>query len=178
MNSAKTITATFNTVSKLTVAKNGTGSGTVTSSPAGISCGSTCSASFAGGTSVTLTAAAASGSTFAGWSGCDSQSGATCTVNLSSDKSVTATFIAIPPPSVKINSAKISATRRTATFKFTGSGGAGRLRFKCRLDKAVFKACASPKSYTKLKHGKHSFAVEAIDSRGTTSRRATRSFSI
>ena len=53
----------------LTVVKAGTGSGTVTSSPAGITCGSTCSALFASGTSVTLTATADSGSTFAGWSG-------------------------------------------------------------------------------------------------------------
>ncbi len=40
----------------LTVNKTGTGSGTVTSSPSGINCGSTCSAQFAQGTAVTLTA--------------------------------------------------------------------------------------------------------------------------
>ena len=53
----------------LTVTKTGAGSGTVTSGPAGISCGATCSAAWAGGTVVTLTAAAASGSWFAGWTG-------------------------------------------------------------------------------------------------------------
>jgi hypothetical protein len=32
------------------------------------------------------------GSTFGGWSGCDSMSGQTCTVDLTSDRTVTATF--------------------------------------------------------------------------------------
>ena len=75
----------------LTVGKAGTGSGTVTSSPAGISCGSDCSESYASGTSVTLTASAAGGSTFAGWSGACSGTG-TCTVSMTAALSVTATF--------------------------------------------------------------------------------------
>jgi hypothetical protein len=70
------------------------GSGTVSSSPAGISsCGSTCSASFAGGTAVTLTALPASGSTFSGWGGACSGSSA-CTVTMSKAQQVTAGFIA------------------------------------------------------------------------------------
>jgi hypothetical protein len=77
----------------LTVTKTGTGSGTVTSSPSGISCGADCSAPYALGTSVTLTAAPASGSTFGSWAGCDSVSGLSCTVTMNTDRSVTATFI-------------------------------------------------------------------------------------
>jgi beta-galactosidase len=76
----------------LTVAKGGTGVGTVTSTPAGIACGSTCSASYASGTSVTLTAAAASGSTFGGWSGACGGTSSICTVAMSAARSVTATF--------------------------------------------------------------------------------------
>src|SRR5438445_3261711 len=53
----------------LTIAKAGTGSGTVTSTPAGITCGTSCSGSYASGTAVTLTATPAAGSTFTGWSG-------------------------------------------------------------------------------------------------------------
>jgi hypothetical protein len=75
----------------LTVTKGGTGSGTVSSSPSGISCGSTCSASYDSGTSVTLTATAATGSTFAGWSGACSGT-STCTVSMSAAQNVTATF--------------------------------------------------------------------------------------
>lgn len=75
----------------LTVTKAGTGSGTVTSSPSGINCGSTCSANYSGGTSVTLTAAVANGSTFAGWSGACTGAGI-CTVLMTAARSVTATF--------------------------------------------------------------------------------------
>src|SRR5207249_827582 len=57
------------TGSTLTVSMAGAGSGTVTSNPAGISCGATCSASFTTGTMVTLTAAPGAGSTFTGWNG-------------------------------------------------------------------------------------------------------------
>ena len=76
----------------LTVNKTGTGSGTVTSSPAGISCGTDCSEPYNSGTNVTLTASAAGGSTFANWSGCNTVSGATCTVAMSAATTVTATF--------------------------------------------------------------------------------------
>lgn len=75
----------------LTVTPAGNGSGTVTSAPAGISCGPTCSGSFATGTPVTLTAAPASGSTFAGWSGACTGTG-TCMVTLNAATAVTASF--------------------------------------------------------------------------------------
>ncbi len=96
MSGARSATATF-TVSQfaLSVSTAGTGSGTVISTPAGISCGTTCSASFATGTSVTLTPAAASGSTFAGWSGACTGTG-TCTVAMTSAQSVSATFTLLP----------------------------------------------------------------------------------
>jgi Divergent InlB B-repeat domain len=89
-----TVTATFNSGSglTLTVTKAGTGSGTVSSSPAGISCGSTCSASFASGTQVTLTESAATNSTFAGWSGGGCTGTGTCVVTLNAATIVTATF--------------------------------------------------------------------------------------
>jgi len=100
MSSNKGVTATFNSAPTgpytLAVGKSGTGSGTVTSSPAGINCGTDCSESYSSGTSVTLTASAAAGSTFAGWSGACSGTGS-CVVSMSSDKSVTATFTLEPP---------------------------------------------------------------------------------
>ena len=92
MSAAKSVTATFNVPAfKLSVTKAGTGTGTVTSSPTGISCGTTCSANFKSGTVVTLTASAAAGSTFAGWSGACTGTG-TCSVTMSAAKSVTVTF--------------------------------------------------------------------------------------
>ena len=108
VSAATAITATFTVSSttpppvQLTVSAAGTGTGTITSSPSGITCGQTCSASFASGTSVTLTATPATGSTFAGWSGGCSGTGA-CIVTLAAKTSITATFnSAAPPPQVQL----------------------------------------------------------------------------
>jgi uncharacterized repeat protein (TIGR02543 family) len=79
----------------LSVIKSGTGSGTISSSPANIDCGALCSASFNSGTNVILTATPASGSLFAGWSGACSNSSGTCAVTMDASKSVTSTF-AVP----------------------------------------------------------------------------------
>jgi Divergent InlB B-repeat domain len=80
----------------LEVEREGSGSGTVTSSPAGIECGSKCSAGFEEHTEVTLTATAAPGSTFAGWSGGGCSGVEACVVKLEDDTTVTATFEAEP----------------------------------------------------------------------------------
>ena len=68
------------------------GSGTVTASAVGISCGSQCVGYAAPGTTVTLTASPSSGSQVS-WSGCTSRSGNTCTVALTTDRTVTASFV-------------------------------------------------------------------------------------
>ncbi len=75
----------------LAVAKSGTGSGFVSSSPTGIDCGATCFASFASGTKVILSATPVSGSTFAGWRGACTGTG-TCTVTMGAAKKVGAAF--------------------------------------------------------------------------------------
>lgn len=80
---------------KLTVGKIGTGTGTVTSSPAGINCGTTCSANFPSGQTVTLLPLAAPGSSFAAWSGCSSVSGIYCSVVMSAKRTPQATFNAV-----------------------------------------------------------------------------------
>jgi phospholipase C len=78
---------------QLTVATAGSGTGTVTSAPSGISCGTTCTANFPSGSSVTLTAAPTTGFVFTGWSGACSGT-ATCSVTINAATSVTATFSA------------------------------------------------------------------------------------
>ena len=78
----------------LAVANAGTGSGTITSSPAGINCGSTCSGSYTSGATVALTAAPATNSTFVSWTGTGcSASTATINVSISVSRSCTATYI-------------------------------------------------------------------------------------
>ena len=110
LNSNTTVTATFNALHTLTVSKAGSGSGGVTSSPAGINCGSTCAHVFTAGTQVTLTATAAAGSTFAGWSGGGCSGTGTCKVTVINDTGVTATFNTTPP------------VTHTLTVSLNGSG--------------------------------------------------------
>ena len=76
----------------LSIGKTGAGSGTVTSSPAGISCGATCSAIFNSGQLITLTPAADPNSTFTGWSGGICVGNGLCTFMLAEPTTVTAEF--------------------------------------------------------------------------------------
>jgi List-Bact-rpt repeat protein len=94
MDAAKSVTASFVPAKTLTVAKSGTGAGTVSSDPVGVDCGPTCAVGYDEGTVVTLTAVASSGSRFTGWSGACTGSGA-CSVTMDAAKSVTADFIAL-----------------------------------------------------------------------------------
>jgi hypothetical protein len=87
---------------RLEVRRAGTGSGTVVSVPAGISCGADCSHSYPNGTNVTLSASAAPGSRFTGWTG-----NRTCrdgVVGMSANHRCTANFVSdsssAPPPAV------------------------------------------------------------------------------
>jgi hypothetical protein len=76
----------------LTVTRDGSGSGTVASAPAGIQCGGDCSESYPPGTPVTLTAMPSGSSTFTGWSGAGCSGTGTCAVTLSAATNVVATF--------------------------------------------------------------------------------------
>ena len=72
------------------------GSGTVAiTAPSAISCGTSCTVSYASGTTVTLVATANSGSTFSSWTGCTSTSGTSCTVIVDAAKTVTANFVGV-----------------------------------------------------------------------------------
>ncbi len=105
----------------LDVEKTGTGLGTVTSTPAGIDCGGTCTAVYPGGGMVALTATANPGSTFTGWDGACTGAAA-CEVTLAGAVSVTATFTLNsgpgPPPGTgppakvtKVSAAKAKGVR-------------------------------------------------------------------
>jgi len=98
----RSCTATFNPPRTLTVTV--VGSGTVTSIPIGINCGQDCSEPFTEGTNVTLVTSPAAGFTFGAWSG----AGCGATVQMTQDRSCTATFTQNPP--------------RTLTVTVVGSG--------------------------------------------------------
>jgi N-acetylneuraminic acid mutarotase len=75
---------------------------------------------------------------------------------------------AVPPDTTITANPPNPAASANASFSFTGSdpGGSGVAGFECKLDGGVFSACASPKTYTGLSDGSHTFLVRAIDAAG------------
>jgi Right handed beta helix region/Divergent InlB B-repeat domain len=93
LTTATTVGATFSPAPvTITVIRAGLGNGSVTSSPAGIACGTTCSASFPSGSPVVLTAAPLGGAVFVGWSGGGCVGTGACSVTPVVATTVTATF--------------------------------------------------------------------------------------
>ena len=68
------------------------------------------------------------------------------------------------PPRTSLRAARINQAKRRVTFRFA-SGEAGS-KFLCKLDKKKYKLCTSPKTYKRLKPGKHVFRVKARDRAG------------
>jgi hypothetical protein len=143
------VTAEFKTTPvepkfKLTITKAGTGSGKVTSTPAGIDCGSTCEAEFGKGKVVSLTQAADPGSEFKEWTGACTGSGA-CEVTLSAAKKVGASFklkpvekVNPPPPPVPgqaqpSSSAPYKAGKAAITLACAGGPCSGTLQLTARI---------------------------------------------
>jgi hypothetical protein len=121
------LAANFFTVS---VTLAGLGSGSVASTPSGLTCGTTCSYVFSTATQITLTP---TGSGFAGWSGgtgsatvCNGTTGA-CTFTPTSDSNITATFNVPPPSPLTISTAG------------TGTGSVS-----CNVNSGGFGPCAGP----------------------------------
>jgi subtilisin family serine protease len=84
------------TVKTLAITRAGTGTGTITSDPSGLLCGASCSAPFPSGSIVSLSATAAAGSAFTGWSGAGCTGTSTCSVTMGSEENVTAGFTLTP----------------------------------------------------------------------------------
>jgi hypothetical protein len=126
INSTRTVHAVFVAVGKrtLTVSKVGNGAGTVVSKPAAIDCGATCSAEIAATTKLTLSATAAAGSSFSGFSG--ACTGAkTCKVTMSEARNVTATFAKAPAPAPGVLSVAAKAKVKGGRAYVRISCGAG-----------------------------------------------------
>jgi len=109
---------TGSTPNTLTVTRYGTGA--VTSTPAGISCGAACSAQFTAGTIVTLTATPLSGATFTGWGGDCTGSGSTCIVTMDKGRVATATFTS--PVTSSLTVSKLLTNNGNGTVTSTPSG--------------------------------------------------------
>jgi len=115
------VKATFSASPVLAVTLAGTGKGSVSSSPTGIDCGSTCSAEFNPGTEVTLTASAATNSSFVGWTGACTGGSTTCTVTLSASQQVTAMFNTIIVQNTDVLTVSLAGTG-TGTVASSPSG--------------------------------------------------------
>jgi hypothetical protein len=137
----------------LSVSKSGSGSGTVTSSPAGINCGSDCSETYSAGTPVTLSASPASGSTFSGWSGEGCSGTGTCTVSMTQARNVTATF-------------NLSSATLTVTKSGTGSGTvtSNPSGINCGSDCSEIYSAGTPVTLTPSPAGGSTFAGWSGDS--------------
>jgi List-Bact-rpt repeat protein len=137
---------------------------TVTSLPAGISCGATCSAVLDDGTTVSLKATPAMGYRVAEWSGCDATEGNTCQVTMDTDSTVAADIEPIGPPETWISGVRITKHGRSATLSFGGGQGTGTLSYSCRIDNHAFTPCAGQAKYSI--RGKHTFQAVATDELG------------
>ncbi|HEX6667373.1 MAG TPA: hypothetical protein VF081_12345 [Solirubrobacterales bacterium] len=124
MSAAKTVGAKFDLAPaakhKLTVTSNGgTGSGKVTSNPAGIDCGADCEQEYDQGTEVELLKTANAGSEFKEWTGACTGTG-TCKVTMSAAKTVGAKFDLAPKPKFKLTASKSGTGAGTITSNPAG----------------------------------------------------------
>ncbi len=121
------------------VTTGGAGSGTVTSTPPGISCGLSggpCAASFARGSFVTLNASPGSSSRFAGFGGTCSSLAASCTVSMSDIANVTASFESLPAESdLAIKTLPLpDAVAGSAYFQLAATATGGAQPYHFQLD--------------------------------------------
>ena len=109
ISGATSVTANFSANPTLQVTITPAGAGTITSSPAGITCPGTCSGSFPDNSSVTLTASANQGGSFAGWSGDGCSGTNACVITFTAATSVTANFNVVSSSALTITSSGIGS---------------------------------------------------------------------
>lgn len=139
----------------------GSGSGTVSSNPAGIACGATCVSQFATSSTVNLSMLPLPGSIFTGWSGACSGTGI-CTVTMDSSKYVMANFYQVPPPTVSITSPSGITNINRPTLLYNVSDGT----VVVKVDGIVVNAVSGSILDT-LSDGAHLIRVEATNSAGS-----------
>jgi hypothetical protein len=183
----------------LTVQREAAG-GSVVSADGAIDCGMTCSHVYANGSPVTVTATAAAGFEFTGWSGAGCAGIGPCHLAMYNDRSVTASFAQIPAsgpvmppanstppplPNTRIAATKIDKAKGKATFRFEGTAESG--SFQCKLIrpftkghrvKPKFSACSRKTVFKHLSPGRYTLQVRARNVVGFDPTPAVRSFTI
>jgi len=156
IDASKTITAHFTVIThELTIAVDPVGGGT-TEPAVGTH-------TYDEGSVVPITATAASGYAFDYWTGdVASADSPTTTVTIDASKTITAHFVDITLPDTSITSSPENPSNSAdASFGFISTEPGS--TFECQLDGGGFSACTSPKTYTGLADGDHTFAARAID---------------
>jgi uncharacterized repeat protein (TIGR02543 family) len=149
----------------LTITFAGTGGDRVSVLPAppAVDCSGDCSQTFEINTIVTLSAAAAAGYTFTGWSGACSSSGS-CLVTMTGALSVTAAFADLTPPLVSIVSPVAALTNnRTPQLTYSVSDGS----VSVKLDGTLI-SINNNDNLPSLADGSHTLVVEATDAAANT----------
>jgi alpha-tubulin suppressor-like RCC1 family protein len=169
----------------LSVAFAGAGSGRV--GTAGLVCpASNCSEKLSQGQVKILRASSTAGG-FAGFSG-PCAGTRSCQVTMSQDQTVTATFGV--PKGTAITAATVNSKKKKATISFSAPGAIS--GYECKLVKpkpkpkkhkkkakpAKFHACTGPAIFKKLKPGKYTFEVRALDILGADAVPAVKKFTV
>lgn len=155
--------------SALSVTREGSGTGTVTSAPAGIDCGPVCAGLFSFYAPVTLTARPAVGSTFTGWSGDCAGPGATCQLDLGQARAATAGFAADPSvcPPRKLKLKKLRRNRKKGIGKLTiKAGGKGKVVLKGSKKVRKFKRKVGKKGKGKIRIKPRGKAAKRLRKKG------------
>ena len=177
MNAARSCTATFNVIppNTLAVTLSGAGSGTVTSSPAGINCGIDCSQQFAPGTVVTLTPTSAADSTFTGWTGDPDCSDGS--VTMSGARGCTATFDDTQAPTVPPNLLAVAASSTQVDLTWdAATDNTGVTGYRVYRDGALAQTTAGATSVSDsglTPATLYTYTVTAIDAAGNESAPST-----
>ncbi len=157
MDANKVVTATF-TQDEYTLTLLTNGDGTAAADPVG---------PYNYGEVITLTATADPGWSFTDWSGDVISTTNPVQITMDANKVVTATFADNTPPNTTITAHPPDPSKSTdASFSFVSTSPGS--TFECQLDGGGFSTCTSPKVYTGLDEGDHTFEVRAMDGAGNT----------
>jgi Fibronectin type III domain/Divergent InlB B-repeat domain len=159
---------------QLRVGKGGNGSGRVTAP--NVDCGSTCTAQFGFGKSVTVTEAPDQGSTFDGWNGVCSKTQTSCTFAVGPITSIRAMFARDATPPTVPGGLKITeATRTSISIAWTAStDNVGVSGYRVYLnDSTAGNVTQTAFAFADLVCGRsYTVAVDAADAVGNRSRKA------
>ncbi len=151
MTSNRQVRAVFSLRDHYSITVTKSGNGTVTSSPAGIKCGVTCSGQFKESATVRLTARPDRYWSFQGWTGSCSGTSTRCGIKLAEDSFVEATFtpgqpsITLLPASLDFGTIKMNRTR-TKTVRIKNTGTAPLTVSAIAIDSAGFKPAPDPQA--------------------------------